>query len=108
MIISAHHFDRTMLSLRSAGGSSPIQLAQCQLPRSVIVKLVGNGVHWPARCVDMDVGQPEQPLQRTLFDAYGLGLGMRHDVAYMCDPAMLGDQSAIVPAIVQRPEVEPP
>ena len=53
------------------GGSSdpgPIQLAQRKLPGSVFVQLVRDGVHRPSRGMDMDVGQPEQPLQRALLE----------------------------------------
>src|SRR5215213_11463447 len=56
----------------------------------------------------MHVGQPEQPLQRALFDAYGLSLGMWHNVACVGEPALFGDQRAVVPAVAQRPEVEQP
>ena len=56
----------------------------------------------------MDIGQPQQSLQRPLLDVYGLRLGMRHDVTRVGEPALLGDQYAVVPAVTEGPEVEPP
>ena len=81
MIISPHHLDLSMLAFGRSRGPSPIQLAQRQLPRSPLIELVRDGVHWPSGGVDMDVGQPEQPLQRALLNTHRLRLGMWHDVA---------------------------
>src|SRR3954469_1496818 len=106
-IIAAYHLDCTMLALRDAGGASPIELAQRQLTRNLVVKLVGHSIHCPSRGVDMHVREPKQSLKGTLFNAYRLGFGMWHRVTHVRNPAVLGDQGPVVPAVAQRPEVEP-
>jgi hypothetical protein len=69
MIISAHRLDVSMLALGGASGPRPIQLAQRKLPRSLLIELMRHGVHRTLWGVDVHVGQPEQPLQRTLLNA---------------------------------------
>src|SRR5688500_4702159 len=108
MIISAHRLDRSMLALGGASRAGPIQLVQRQLPSRLLIELMRHRVHRALWGVDVYVGQQEQPLQRALLDSYRLRLGMWHNVAYVSEPAMLGDQHAFVPAITERPEVEPP
>ena len=72
-----------------------------------LVQLVCHRVHRPSRGVDVYVRQPERPLQRALLYAYGLGLRMGDDIAYVGEPTLLGDHGAVVPAVAQGPEVEP-
>ena len=108
MIIGPHLLDGSTLALGQASGPGPIQLAQRQFAGSLLVQLVCHGVHWPSWGMNMNIGQPEPPLQRTLLDAYGLGLRMGDDVADVGEPTVFGDQGPVVPAIAEGPEVEPP
>jgi hypothetical protein len=54
-----------------------------------------------------DAAELKPALQRALLDSNRLGLRMRHDVALVAQPAFLGRNGPVVPAVPQRPEVEP-
>ena len=78
MIVSPRYVDLSMLALGGSCGPSPIQLAQRQLSRGPLIKLVRHRVHWSSWSVDMDIGQPEPPLHRPLLNTHRLRLGMRY------------------------------
>jgi hypothetical protein len=107
MIIVRYRCDRASLAFRGSSDAGSIELTKRELSSSMFVELVGYGIHRPSRSVDMDVGQPKQPLQRTLFQAYGLSFCVRHYVTFVAEPALLGDQDALVPAVAEGPEVKP-
>ena len=69
MIIGAHCLDLSTPALGGASGPGAIQLAQRQLPGRLLIELMRHGVHRALWRVDVYVGKPEQPLQRTLLDA---------------------------------------
>src|SRR5215207_4904105 len=99
MIVSLRCVDLALLPLGGSCSPSPIQLAQCQLSRGPLIKLVGHCVHWSTWSVDMNIGQLKLPLQRPLLNPYGLSLGMGYYVTRVSEPAVFGDQDAVVPAI---------
>ena len=98
--------DGPMLPVGGPGGAGPVELGR-QLARHTGVELVRDQVDRSLGGVDVHVGEPESALPRTLHDPDRLGLGVRHDVAGMDHPAVLGDQRPFVPAVAQRPPVEP-
>ena len=107
MITVGYRRDRATFTFRGSSDPGPVQLSQRKLPGSVFVQLVGDRVHRPSRGMHMDVGEPQQPLQRPLLNVDRLSFGVRHDVALMVEPALLGDQGSVVPAVAECPEVKP-
>ena len=82
-----------MLALGGSSGARAIQLAQRQFSGCLLVQLVCHCVHGSSWGVDMDIGQAEQSLQRTLLDAYRLRLRVGDDVAHVGEPALFGDRT---------------
>ena len=80
MIVSPRYVDPSLLPLGGSCGPSPIQLAQRQLSRGPLIKLVGHRVHRSTWSVDMDIGQPKPSLHRPLLNTHRLCLGMRYHV----------------------------
>ena len=107
MIVRPHYADFFAAAARRRVRSSPVQLAQRQLSRRSLIKLVGYRVHWSTWSVDMDIGQPKHSLQRSLLNTHRLCLGVWQRRVTWSEPAVLGDQGAVVPAIAEGPEVEP-
>src|SRR5215207_4217542 len=108
MTVSLRCVDLALLPLGGSRSPSPIQLAQRQLSRGPLIKLVRHRVHWSTWSVHMDIGQSKLSLQRPLLNPHRLSLGMGYHVTRVSEPAVFGDQDAVVPAITEGPEVEPP
>src|SRR6476660_2814660 len=108
MITVGYRRDRATFTFRGSSDPGPVQLSQRQLPGSVFVQLVGDGIHRPSRGMHMDVGEPQQPLQRPLLNVDRLSFGVWHDVTLTVEPALLSDQGPVVPAVAECPEVKPP